>query len=69
MKCPSERCGGVLNVIDSRTVQNMVRRRRTCLKCKARFTTQECIVAGKSEGALGTPTPEQFMKKKELVFK
>lgn len=42
MKCP--KCGSdELNVIDSRAGVDSIRRRRTCLKCDARFTTYERI--------------------------
>ena len=44
MKCPA--CGCEKSqVIDSRPVEenNSIKRRRECLKCKARFTTYEII--------------------------
>ena len=42
MKCLL--CGGVeLKVIDSRSVDNGIRRRRQCLGCGARFTTYERV--------------------------
>ena len=42
MKCPE--CGFEdSKVIDSRPAENKIRRRRECLKCKARFTTYEII--------------------------
>ncbi len=42
MNCPY--CGGQeLRVIDSRSVNEEVRRRRKCLACSARFTTYERI--------------------------
>lgn len=46
MKCPS--CGSDdIKVVDSRPVEdnNSIRRRRECLKCRARFTTYEVIDA------------------------
>jgi transcriptional repressor NrdR len=40
MKCPT--CGETESkVIDSRSLGNEIRRRRECIKCKARFTTYE----------------------------
>ncbi len=42
MKCPE--CGFEdSKVIDSRPAENKIRRRRECLKCKARFTTYEIV--------------------------
>lgn len=42
MKCPE--CGYEdSKVIDSRPTEDKIRRRRECLKCKARFTTYEVI--------------------------
>lgn len=42
MKCPE--CGyDDSKVIDSRPTEDKIRRRRECLKCKARFTTYEVI--------------------------
>lgn len=42
MKCPE--CGYEdSKVIDSRPSEDKIRRRRECLKCKARFTTYEVI--------------------------
>lgn len=42
MRCPE--CGYEdSKVIDSRPTENKIRRRRECLKCKARFTTYEII--------------------------
>ncbi|MDD6095067.1 MAG: transcriptional regulator NrdR [Clostridia bacterium] len=46
MKCPS--CGSDdIKVVDSRPVEdnNSIRRRRECLRCRARFTTYEVIDA------------------------
>lgn len=46
MKCPS--CGSdEIKVVDSRPVEdnNSIRRRRECLRCRARFTTYEVIDA------------------------
>ncbi|MBI4289575.1 MAG: transcriptional repressor NrdR [Chloroflexi bacterium] len=43
MRCPY--CGFVdSKVIDSRELDEKVRRRRQCLKCEARFTTYESVV-------------------------
>ncbi len=40
MKCPL--CGTIESkVIDSRSISDVIRRRRQCLQCKARFTTYE----------------------------
>lgn len=40
MKC--EKCGADTKVLDSRSVEGkLIRRRRQCLTCKARFTTFE----------------------------
>lgn len=42
MKCPE--CGYEdSKVIDSRPVENNIRRRRECLSCKCRFTTYEMV--------------------------
>ncbi len=41
MHCPN--CKGESQVIDSREVENSIRRRRTCLDCQNRFTTYERI--------------------------
>lgn len=42
MKCPE--CGYEdSKVIDSRPVENKIRRRRECLSCKCRFTTYEMV--------------------------
>lgn len=42
MKCPF--CGfGDSKVIDSRPADERVRRRRECIKCRARFTTYEAV--------------------------
>lgn len=42
MKCPE--CGYEdSKVIDSRTAENKIRRRRECLSCKCRFTTYEMV--------------------------
>lgn len=42
MKCPE--CGYEdSKVIDSRPTEDKIRRRRECLKCRARFTTYEVI--------------------------
>ena len=44
MKCPY--CGfNDSKVIDSRELDDRVRRRRQCLKCQARFSTYESVVA------------------------
>ena len=39
MNCPN--CNAQLQVIDSRTINNKVRRRRNCINCNKRFTTYE----------------------------
>lgn len=42
MKCPE--CGYEdSKVIDSRSAENKIRRRRECLSCKCRFTTYEMV--------------------------
>ena len=41
MHCPN--CKGESQVIDSREVENSIRRRRVCLGCQNRFTTYERI--------------------------
>lgn len=41
MQCPY--CGNDSNVVDSRITGDGVRRRRTCIMCKRRFTTYEKV--------------------------
>lgn len=42
MKCPL--CGFQdSKVVDSRPADDKIRRRRECIKCRARFTTYECV--------------------------
>lgn len=39
MKCP--RCGAESRVVDSREIAGLTRRRRECILCKSRFSTEE----------------------------
>lgn len=49
MQCP--KCGAETKVVDSREIAGSTRRRRECLLCKSRFSTEEklyiCEAVGK----------------------
>jgi len=66
MKCPyceSEDS----NVIDSRDVNEGVRRRRQCLECDSRFTTYERVLPGSLFVVKKDQRREEFSKSKLLV--
>jgi transcriptional regulator NrdR family protein len=48
MTCPSCKANTELPVIDSRFVNNKIRRRRICPLCKNRFTTYEILISDKT---------------------
>lgn len=41
MLCPN--CGGWTTVVDSRMISGTVRRRRECVQCGQRFSTEETL--------------------------
>ena len=41
MKCPD--CGGASAIVNSRHVEDFIRRRRECKKCQHRFSTKEIM--------------------------
>lgn len=65
MRCP--KCGHLDDkVIDSRSVRNgdVIRRRRTCLKCQHRFTTYEEVVKATLRVIKRDGRHEEFDRKK-----
>ena len=62
MKCPE--CKSKATAIDTRHVQDYVRRRFTCESCKIRFTTHEKVVVTIARG--GRRTPEHMAEMRKL---
>lgn len=62
MICPD--CGGETKVIDSREVKDYCRRRRKCLKCRARYSTKETFFDFKKGRGFLT---EEETKKEKLI--
>jgi transcriptional repressor NrdR len=66
MKCPYCNCEN-LRVIDSRDVNDGIRRRRQCLICNSRFTTYERLLPGSLFVVKKDNRRENFNKNKLLV--
>ena len=63
MKCP--KCKSKATAIDTRHVQDYVRRRFTCEHCEIRFTTHEKVV-DTGEIRAGRRTPEHMAEMRKL---
>lgn len=68
LKCP--KCGKEENVVvNSRTVQNTIRRRRECEWCGARFTTYEGIEITSKRKLWNEIKPKLIANIKEAIIK